>query len=305
MVSNLATLSIDPSGAACALIPSILPAALTQQLTGKPNVKFGSIALSRGTGMAVNANKGNAINTTKQDTGSAAFIGENIPASMITAEATFPVNACTINMFPDPNGNIVHNGTVVAVPTPIASVSLDAGATLTVSGPSGKRTIVGIPVPGTSGPYYMGVKFGDSTPGNFYDPGHYTVTGTGGKDVGAFTGSIDVPSAPFVWTNIPSVTAPLDRSKDLTINWTGGVPGTQVYAVGGSAPSAFLCAADVSARRLTVPSYVLLNLPPSGPPLNFGQLTVGNSTVNLFAASGLDLAGVLYGESYTLYLKYQ
>lgn len=304
MVSNLATLSIDPSGAACTLLPSTLPAALTQQLTGKPNVKFGSITFSRTTGMAVNANT-KAITTTKQDGGSATFIGENISASMITPLGIFSVNSCTIDMFPDPNGNIVENGTVVAVPAPIASVNLDAGPTLTVKGPSGSRTIIGLPVPGTSGPYYKGVKFGDSTPGNFFDPGHYTVTGTGGKDVGAFTGSIDLPSTPFVWTNIPSVTTPLDRSKDLTINWTGGVPGTQVYAVGASAPSGFLCAADVSAGKLTIPSYVLLNLPPSGPPLNFGQLTVGNSTVNLFTASGLDLAWVLYGASYTLYLQYQ
>ena len=221
LVSNLATLSIDPSGAACTLIPSTLPAALTQQLTGKPNVKFGSIALGREIGLAV-APSG-AINTTKQDTGAATFIGENMPASMITPLGIFPVNACTINMFPDPNGNIVHNGTVVAVPPPIASVSLDAGPTLTVKGPSGTRTITGITV-AMVGEYYAGVKFGNATPGNFYDPGHYTVTGTGGKDVGAFTGSIDVPSAPFLWTNMPSVTAPLDRSKDLTINWTGGLP---------------------------------------------------------------------------------
>jgi hypothetical protein len=110
-----------------------------------------------------------------------------------------------------------------------------------------------------------------------------------------------------VWTNIPSVLTPLDRSKDLTINWTGGIPNTQVTAVGGSAPSAFLCAADVSAGRLTIPSYVLLNLPPTGssstsPP---GQLTLGNRTVNLFTASGLDIAWVGYGASYTLTLKYQ
>ncbi len=306
MVSNLATLSIDPSGAACALIPSILPAALTTQLAGKAKVMFGAISLSRGTGMAVNVNKGDAINTTKQDTGDASFIGENIPASMITPQAIFPVNVCTINMFPDPNGNIVHNGTVV-VPTPIASVSLDAGATLTVGGPSGKRTIVGLPVPGTSGPYYKGVTFGNTTPGNFYDPGHYTVTGAGGKDVGAFMGSIDVPSTPFVWTNIPSLLTPLDRSKDFTINWTGGIPNTQVTAVGGSGTSAFLCAADVSAGKLTIPSYVLLNLAPTGssatsPP---GQLTVGNRAVSLFTASGLDLAWVGYGENYTVYLKYQ
>jgi hypothetical protein len=148
-VSNLATLSIDPSGAACTRIPSALPAALTQQLAGKPNVTFGSISLSRGFGVAAAAS--GAITTTKQDTGDASFIGENIPASMVTPLGTFPVNVCTINMFPDPNGNIIHNGTVVAVPAPIASVSLDAGPTLTVSGPSGKRTIIGLPVPGTSG----------------------------------------------------------------------------------------------------------------------------------------------------------
>src|SRR6266851_5642754 len=50
LVSNLATLSIDPSGAACTPVVSILPSALTQQLTGKPNVKFGAIALGRGIG---------------------------------------------------------------------------------------------------------------------------------------------------------------------------------------------------------------------------------------------------------------
>jgi hypothetical protein len=306
MVSNLATLSIDPGGAACALIPSTLPAALTQQLVGKPNVTFGSISLGREIGMAGNVNKGDGINTTKQDTGSASFIGENVPASMITALGTFPVNACTINSFPDPNGNIIHNGTVVAVPAPIASVSLDAGPTLTVKGPSGTRTITGITV-GALPPYYKGVTFGNSTPGNFFDPGHYTVTGPGGKDVGAFTGSIDVPSTPFVWTNIPTITAPLDRSKDLTINWTGGIPNTQVTVVGGSGTSAFLCAASVSVGQLTVPSYVLLNLPPTGSASTSvpGQLTLGNRTVSLFPAPRLDLAWVGYGASYTLYLKFQ
>ena len=217
------------------------------------------------------------------------------------------MNSCTINSFPDPNGNIIHNGTVVAVPAPIASVSLNAGPTLTVKGPSGSRTIIGIPVPGTVGPYYKGVKFGTGTPGNFFDPGHYTVTGTGGKDVGAFTASIDVPSTPFVWTNIPSLLTPLDRSKDLTINWTGGIPNTQVTVVGGSGTSAFLCAAPVSAGQLTIPSYVLLNLSPTGSSSSSprGQLTLGNRSVSFFTASGLDLAWVGYGASYTLYLKYQ
>ena len=108
-----------------------------------------------------------------------------------------------------------------------------------------------------------------------------------------------------MWTNIPSILTPLDRSKDLTINWTGGVPGTQVTAVGGSAPSAFLCAADVSAGQLTIPSYVLLNLLPTATSAIPGQLTVGNRFVTLFTASGLDLAWTSYSEDYTLSLKYQ
>jgi hypothetical protein len=215
------------------------------------------------------------------------------------------VDVCTINSFPDPNGNIIHNGTVVVIPPPIASVSLDAGATLTVKGPSGTRTIT----KRTAGMLfdYPGATFGDTAPGNFFDPGHYTVTATGGKDVGAFTGSIDVPSTPFVWTNIPSVTALLDRSKDLTINWTGGLPDTQVTVVGGSGTSAFLCAASVSAGQLTVPSYVLLSLAPTGSSLTSppGQLTLGNRSVSFFTAPGLDLAWVGYGASYTLFLKYQ
>ena len=74
------------------------------------------------------------------------------------------MNVCTINSFPDPNGNIIHNGTVVAVPTPIAAVSLDAGPTLTVKGPSGTRTITGITAAG-SWIDYKGVNFGNTTAG--------------------------------------------------------------------------------------------------------------------------------------------
>jgi len=136
-------------------------------------------------------------------------------------------------------------------PEPVQPESLDAGPALTVKGPSGTRTITDIKALGLD--YYKGVTFGDTAPGNFFDPGHYTVTGPGGKGVGPFMASIDVPSVPFVWTNIPSILTPLDRSKDLTIKWTGGIPNTQVTAVGGSAPSAFLCASlefGVTQRRL-------------------------------------------------------
>jgi hypothetical protein len=108
-----------------------------------------------------------------------------------------------------------------------------------------------------------------------------------------------------VWTNLPNITVPLDRSKDLTIKWTGGIPDTQVIVASASGTQAFLCAAPVSAGQITVPSYVLLSLPPTGPPLNASGLNLSNRSVTLFTVSGLDIASVNYGASYSLSLKFQ
>jgi hypothetical protein len=308
IVSNLAVISIDPSGAACALPASTLPPDLAQKLSTQTGVAFGSISLGRGFGITVNANTG-AITTTKRDTGSAVFIRyPNLPASMVAPQTRFAENVCTINGFPDASGNNVMNGNPVVI-VPLAAVPLDAGTPFTVTGPPGSRTIV----KRVAGALfdYPGVTFGDTTPGNYFDPGHYTITGTGGKDVGAFKGAMDVPAAQFTWTNMPDVRKPIDRTQDLTIKWTGGVPGSQVTAVGGSDVGgvniAFLCAASVEAGQLTIPSYVLLNLPPTGTSPIPGQLTVGNDAVSpqLFTATGLDWGKVTYGLNYTLFVKFQ
>jgi hypothetical protein len=135
------------------------------------------------------------------------------------------------------------------------------------------------------------------------------VTDPGGKDVGSFTGSIDVPTTHFVWTNIPDITKPIDRTQDLVIHWTGGSPGTQVVVAGGSTAngvnSAFLCAASVSAGQMTIPSYVLLQLPPTSTSPLPGEVTLENTTRNLFSASGLDYGTVAYTDSYHLSVKYE
>jgi hypothetical protein len=108
---------------------------------------------------------------------------------------------------------------------------------------------------------------------------------------------------------MPDVTQPLDRSKDLTIKWTGGVPNTQVTIAGGSSANGFgvgfLCAAPISAGQMMVPAYVLENLPvPDSAPLN-AQFTVGNRSTTIFTATGLDLAAVHYSVAYTLDVRLQ
>lgn len=304
-VSNLATISIVAGGGACAPAIPALPTELTQQLVGKTGVSIGALDFGRASGAAMTP--AGAVNTTKKDTGSATFVRyPNLPASMVAVDYFYPENVCQLNGFPGPNGGAVVNGTEAPI-VPQVAVSLDAGPAITVTGPTGtrviNRTTVGMLVT------YRGTDFGTATPGNYFDPGRYTVTGTGGKDVGAFSTTFDVPAAPFVLTNVPTPMKSVDRSQDLTITWTGGAPGTQVTAVGASlvngVAAAFLCAAPVSAGQMTIPAYVLLTLNPTGSSIVPGQLSVGNRAVTAFKASGLDVPSVAYGSGYTVYLKYE
>ena len=299
-VSNLATISVVAGGGACAPAVSTFPPELTLRLAGQTGVSIGTLGFGRSDGVAEGAQ--GRISMSKGDTGRAGFSRiNNVPASLFAADYFYSENVCQINGFPGPNGGAVVNGMEAPI-VPLTSVPLDAGPTISVIGPSGTRTITRQTV-GTS-VVYMAPEFGNATPGNYYDPGHYTVTGTGGKDVGAFSTSFDVPPAPFVWTNMPSVTAPIDRSKDLMITWTGGIPGTQVTIEGGTlvngVAAGFLCAAPVSAGQITVPSYVLLNVSPNPAPAMGGQLTLLNAKVTTFTASGLDIGSVRHSGTHTL-----
>ena len=101
--------------------------------------------------------------------------------------------------------------------------------------------------------------------------GTFTLQGAGGPDLGPFTVSVSDPS-PLVWTNQSAITS-VNRNQDVTVTWSGGIPGTWVQIAGGSTTinvsGTFLCFAPVSAGRFTIPSYVLLASP------------VGNGGINL------------------------
>jgi hypothetical protein len=56
--------------------------------------------------------------------------------------------------------------------------------------------------------------------GTLVGGGTYTLTGTGGTQVGPFTASATLPTS-FTITNLDSLAA-IDRTKPLTLNWTGG-----------------------------------------------------------------------------------
>jgi uncharacterized protein (TIGR03437 family) len=137
------------------------------------------------------------------------------------------------------------------------------------------------------------------TPNNFtVSPGlTYTLSGSGGVDVGKFSATVAVPSTQFNWTNqtLTSIT----RSQGATITWTGGYPnGTvQVFGTVGDPAVQFYCYAPSSAGQLTIPSSILLALPAGN-----GDLSVGTvSAPQPIIATGLDIGFVAVAESLAIY----
>ena len=117
-----------------------------------------------------------------------------------------------------------------------------------------------------TGPGQYQVVFGSTPVGANVPPGVYTLSGAGGKDIDAFTATLNV-GANIVWTNKTSISG-VDRSQPLTITWSGGSnPGYVLLGYSDSSthqPSGFLCSEDAAKGSFTIPSFILSALHPTG-----------------------------------------
>jgi uncharacterized protein (TIGR03437 family) len=170
-------------------------------------------------------------------------------------------------------------------------LALDIGSSLTLTPPSGNQTIL-LPGPGLLSSF-------QATP-SALPPGTYQFSnGAGGKDIGPFDVSFTV-TPPLVWTN-QSVAAAIDRSKPLTLTWTGGDPDGYVYVSieSGTGPRAVAsCVAPVSPGQVTIAPNVLLALIPGS--------SSGNILIEGGSSRGLRIPGVDTGQvtwSYDTYLS--
>lgn len=102
--------------------------------------------------------------------------------------------------------------------------------------------------------------------------GTYTLSGTGGTAIDAFSATIDL-AAPITWTNRPEIND-IDRNNPLDIYWTPGPDADLVTVTGlamGPVPDApkaigrlFTCQAPASAGALTVGADILQLMPVTG-----------------------------------------
>ena len=119
--------------------------------------------------------------------------------------------------------------------------------------------------------------------------------------MGGFQATAAMP-AQLTWTNRDQILR-IDRTKPLTLNWTGAAAGSTVAVLGinsdqsSNASAAFLCVAQNSATSLTVPDYVLAGIPASRqfPFKSVAALFVGALPLAApvsFTGTGLDLGAL-------------
>ena len=87
----------------------------------------------------------------------------------------------------------------------------------------------------------------------------YTFSGSGGKNLGNFQVSLNLPSSSLTVTNQAAL-ASITRSQGATVTWSGGFPNgiVQGQSSGGAPAVKFFCYAASSAGQLSVPASILL-----------------------------------------------
>jgi len=303
-VSNYTSISIAPTGGPCSDPFGYTANELSTALT-RGNLNVGSVNLSR---ISLKISAAGLTLDTVTETGSGSFYsynGNQLIGSRGSGGTAVTVGACTVFSF---------SGDNLSPFDPTAPRVLDAGAAINLTGPNGPKQLTknqggtyaatlssqGIPglpggIPGLPGGI-PGLPGGGGSTSYLVAGPYSTNNGSGGVDVGGFTSNLTIPGN-FTWSNEGSI-LDVTRANDLPITWTGADANGYVYVTGTSLDqnakigSSFYCLERGSVGRLTVPSAILLALPPSGliQGAATGTLAVGiTSEPSRFTARGIDV----------------
>ncbi len=244
------------------------------------------------------------------------FVTDSVGGAFLRVKADYIGSTAGIAM-DIPNGScyiLNMNGDLQSDPSLPQAQPLAAG-NMTLTGPKGMKSLGNVKGAfsvelgkGISIALPPGVPSIPGFPSDLYlEPGAYTLASQGGDDVGPFT--VQTPFNPAQWTNGSSITTVL-RSNDLLLTWTGGGANDLVVATGVSSSdslqtmSTFYCVAKASARQITVPAFILQNLPASeGEGSILGLISF--SEPKAFTARGLDSGSITTNRLSARQVKYQ
>jgi 6-phosphogluconolactonase len=300
VTSNVASISISATGASCSdatgLSASDIDAA---QKSG--NINMATIVISHIDFGQLGGDSANGI-FARYDFNSllGAFSPGNNGSGIRSAFGTPPLGTCTVSV-----GAPTKPNNPFDLPSDNIPQYLNVGQALNLNGPQGT---VKLPAP----------DYAFNPDGNVITPGDYTVdNGTGTQAFGPFKAVLSMPPM-LTWTNKDALSS-LDRTQDLTVTWSGGLPDKEFALIVGlsankQATTGFLCAEKVSAGQFTVPAWVLSSLPASATFTNGNQVVpsgligVGSApltNVGRFSAPGFDFGVFTYEQATATFASYQ
>jgi uncharacterized protein (TIGR03437 family) len=278
-LSNAGSLAISNSGQGQCTHPTLTEAQL-RRLDQGGTITVGALALTKLSSKLSIPGLGEFTSTSESVGGG--FSRFNISQAATANFSLVQTGACSV---------FRRTGDVTEIATGTIPQPLNAGNQLTLNGPNVSNRAI----PNVQGENVYAETLYSSGIGGFggtgtptLTQGQYTIAGTGGTHIGAFSANINFPGL-FTWTNEAAVPAVIPRSQNLSVTWTGGgdglvtVTGFAGSQAGGTQTdpiydvAAFSCIAQASAGNLTVPSSVLQQLPQVSGDLASGA--IGNLTV--------------------------
>jgi uncharacterized protein (TIGR03437 family) len=252
-ISNFTSMAIGPNGGACSDTSN--PYAATV-------VNGGSLGLLALTRLTVHEDLGvnTQVDVTNDFVNYTATKQPGGPFAFSPWLSTPPKGTCTVYQG---TGDYLSTGTVPAA----GQALLDGGTSVNVSGPGGQQSAtLGAGNSAALGTYMPLYSFPNQL---FLTPGAYTVTTSGGADIGAIDATIAVPAS-LSWTNRDQIVM-VDRTQSLVLNWTGTTASQTVTVIGidsdlpTNSSAMFLCSTPAGASTFTVPPEVLGAIPASRP----------------------------------------
>jgi uncharacterized protein (TIGR03437 family) len=287
VASNFTTMSVDPAGGYCSDTAIGFSQSDLLQIHNDQMARIATVGMV-GSVASGYAPDGTPI-TTRADSVSANFV--NLSAMQLNSTAGYPsVGGCTVTPV-----------SLSEAPSPqsLAGTALDAGPTLNLNGPNGYQPIA----QAMAALNYVTVS--SKTP--LIDPGSYSIdNGSGGADVGAFQGLLNVPPPPQIVSG--GLNGTITTTQNLLVQWTGADPNSEILIVGASVDTntsytaVFECTAPATATQFTVPSYVLSWLPTTSS--SVGLLSLQNLGQARFQAPGLEAGYFTYQIGPTIQVFY-
>lgn len=322
ITSNITTMSVEPNGAPCTDTDGVSMDYLSALLSASGSANIGVIGLSSQYWNIADDNEGDyqqwLDDSVSAQFGTFSSYAFDVIQGLSQVPSVGAAGNCISTPFrgypppSDPGFGYVTEldaGAMLGIQSPFSTVAAQSVPQITNSAGAieGYAGVVGgiAPLPtgnilnfqGWATPFFwLSTTAGQGTFNvSGLSSGTYVVTGTGGKDIGALTASLDVSSAAasFQWTNFglfetQNGTPPIARDTPLAITWSGGDPqgfiditligSTVTFTVPSNLDSGVQveCIVPSTLGSFNVPTYMLQTLPASANgPLVAGMVLVG------------------------------